>query len=82
MTGNSWPPPSRRRTEERRPPHLRRRDLGLGWRLASVIVLTASALMTPSVYASADGTTTPVEVTALDQFINKELTAASSRAPR
>jgi CubicO group peptidase (beta-lactamase class C family) len=77
MTGTSWPPPSAQQTKERRQPHLGRTGLRLSGRLAGVIVLAASALVVPSGSASADGIPTQIDAAAVDQFLSRELTAAS-----
>jgi CubicO group peptidase (beta-lactamase class C family) len=45
--------------------------------LAGVIVLAASALVVPSGFASADGMPTQIDAAAVDQFLSRELTAAS-----
>ena len=51
--------------------------LRLSWRLASVVVLAASALVIPSETASADGIPTQVDAAAVDNFIGDGLAAAS-----
>ena len=58
-------------------PRVRRGSVGLARRAAAVIVLAASALLIPAVPASADGISAPVDLAAVDQFIGKELAAAS-----
>ncbi len=49
----------------------------LRWRLAGAIVLAAGGRVIPPVSATADGVPKHVDVTAVDQFISRELAAAS-----